>query len=295
MNFYEKRNKKSNLTKNEIAAKLNIDKEKIEELENRNLEINGNAFENYIGVTNMTKAEYDLEYAKLLDWYQKTDLRSLRAKFGYQNQYEFAKVVNSPQSAISNMETKHTKKPSYTSLIKLYNFYNNDFNKKSTYANEVMLNNTKPKKNFNVFEGYKDIDWEKVLEVSGLKSNAQLAEKLGIKTATISRIKSKDNYNLSRRMVKLVYKALEDNDLLFYKDEEEMKEENMMNEKTKVMIDEQSKVEYENNIVDEENNINNINDCECEDCKMEDIIKMFHEMAKKIERYEKIIDRLLRD
>lgn len=137
MNFYKKRNKKSNLTKHELAVKLNTDVEKIEQLENRELEIGGETFKKYVDTTNMSKAEIDLEYAKLLEWYNKTDIKKLRKEFGYNTQLEFAKKCGIPQSVYCMVENKNIKRPTYATLMKVYEFYNNDFNKQVTKKIEV--------------------------------------------------------------------------------------------------------------------------------------------------------------
>lgn len=77
MNFFEKRNKKSNLSKNGIATILGTEKKKIEELESGERNITGETFKKYIDVTNMSETEVKLEYAKLLEWYKNTNLRKL--------------------------------------------------------------------------------------------------------------------------------------------------------------------------------------------------------------------------
>lgn len=129
MNFYEKRNKKSNLTKGELAQMLNTNLEKINELEKGKREIGGQTFEKYIDLTNMTQTQRRLKKLELTEWLRTKGLKNLREEFGYKTQRDLARKLSMSQSVISNIETGVAKYPTLETLLKFYNFFNDDFNR----------------------------------------------------------------------------------------------------------------------------------------------------------------------
>lgn len=327
MNFYVKRNKKSNLTKNEIAAKLNTDTKKIEELENRELEIGGNTFENYIDVTNMTKAEKDLEYAKLLQWYNETDLRKLRFEFGYASQTELARILKVPQSFMSNVESKQTIKPSFASLLRLYNFYQNDFNRR---VNKSTIFKPSAKK-INPNSGNKlefkliDLNWAKIIDSIDLPQ-FEIAREIGIDSSTLSRLRNRKYSGAKGKTLELLYNFLRSRNIIDENcdliEPEQIKEQNEVQveepeisnveqiEAPKVNVDntseiivESPEIEYETNVdnrgvnvqIEEEPKMTMSELLECVNnrdeynkCRLENEV-----LREKVKRYEKIIDRLL--
>lgn len=129
MNFYGKRNKKSNLTKGELAQMLNTNVEKINELESGERKIGGQTFEKYIDLTNMTKTQRKLKRLELTEWLRTKGLKNLREEFGYKTQNALAKKLSMTQSIISTIETGVSKYPTLETLLKFYNFFNDDFNR----------------------------------------------------------------------------------------------------------------------------------------------------------------------
>lgn len=129
MNFYEKRNKKSNLTKGELAQMLNTNLEKINELEKGEREIGGQTFEKYIDLTNMTQTQRRLKRLELTEWLRTKGLKNLREEFGYKTQRDLANKLSMTQSVISTIETGTSKYPTLETLLKFYNFFNDDFNR----------------------------------------------------------------------------------------------------------------------------------------------------------------------
>lgn len=128
MNFYEKRNKKSAFSRKELASMLNVDEEKIKELENGERSITGETLDEYMKLINMTKKEKDIQKLELLNWLKSINLKSLREEFGFGRQKDLAKKVGIQQSVICRLERNEIKDPSFLTLYKLHKFFTNDFN-----------------------------------------------------------------------------------------------------------------------------------------------------------------------
>lgn len=130
MNFYEKRNKKSAFSKKELASMLNVDEEKIKELENGKRSITGETLDEYMKLINTTKKEKDIQKLELLNWLKSINLKSLREEFGFGRQKDLSKKVGVQQSVICRLERNEIKDPSFLTLYKLHKFFTDDFNKK---------------------------------------------------------------------------------------------------------------------------------------------------------------------
>lgn len=130
MNFYEKRNKKSAFSRKELASMLNVDEEKIKELENGERSITGETLDEYMKLINTTKKEKDIQKLELLNWLKSINLKSLREEFGFGRQKDLSKKVGVQQSIICRLERNEIKDPSFLTLYKLHKFFTDDFNKK---------------------------------------------------------------------------------------------------------------------------------------------------------------------
>lgn len=130
MNFYEKRNKKSAFSKKELASMLNVDEEKIKELENGERSITGETLDEYMKLTNTTKKKKDIQNLELLNWFKSINLKSLREEFGFSRQKDLSVKVGVQQSVICRLERNEIKDPSFLTLYKLHKFFTGDFNKK---------------------------------------------------------------------------------------------------------------------------------------------------------------------
>ena len=128
MNFYEKRNKKSVFSKKELASMLNVDEEKIKELENGKRSITGETLDEYMKLINTTKKEKDIQKLELLNWLKSINLKSLREEFGFGRQKDLSKKVGVQQSVICRLERNEIKDPSFLTLYKLHKFFTDDFN-----------------------------------------------------------------------------------------------------------------------------------------------------------------------
>ena len=130
MGFWNKRIKDTKA----IAKDIGVEEIKIKELKQVKREIGGETMEkvlNSIKKTKESKIERQMRKAHIFEWYQNTDLTALREKFGYKTQKSLAKELGIAQGTLCVLEAK--KKVAFCgSMQKVYDFFQNDFNKKIT-------------------------------------------------------------------------------------------------------------------------------------------------------------------
>lgn len=127
MGFWNKRIKDTKA----IAKDIGVEEIKIKELKQGKREIGGETMErvlNSIEKTKESKLEKQIRKAHIFEWYQNTDITALREKFGYKTQKSLAKELGIAQGTLCELETK--KKVAFCgSMQKVYDFFQNDFNK----------------------------------------------------------------------------------------------------------------------------------------------------------------------
>ena len=112
----------------DVARDIGVDEEKIKELKEGERQIEGTTMDKVLQSVNKSQVERDIEKLNIFEWYNNTDLKALRKEFGYKNATTLAEVLKVEKSAISRAENKKYNKINKT-IIKLYDFYHNDFNK----------------------------------------------------------------------------------------------------------------------------------------------------------------------
>jgi hypothetical protein len=113
------------------ALELGEDKTKVKALKDGDLEIEGNTMDRVLKNLEEDKIKRLIKESDIWKWVQETDFRKLREKFGYDTQRDVAKLIPCDTSIICNLENHKEKfKKVSPKLIEIYNFYNNDFNRK---------------------------------------------------------------------------------------------------------------------------------------------------------------------
>ena len=191
INFYTKKNKKSKLTTKEIAQELNIDEEKIKELERGERTLTGKTLDKYLKVVGKTDTELALENAELKKWFNETDLKKLRVEFGYNTQTGLAKAIGIDQAVLSRAENKN-KTTAISTMKALYNFYQNDFNKKVEKAETTTIETVGKytKEEQDLIDWYKNFDLKKYMAMNNILT-IEMSEKSGLSPASIYRLKRK--------------------------------------------------------------------------------------------------------
>lgn len=265
--FWSKRIK----NKNNVAKEMGVDKEKIQELIEGKRQIEGKTMDKVLEIIEDEKINRPIKNLEILQWYRDTDLVKLREKFGYNSQLELSKKLGINNGTLCRFEHKKYNLEKVTgALEKLYNFYQNDFNKK--------INKITGKE---IFEWYKKIDdFGEYRRKFGYSKNKLMSE-LNL-SYDQSRDLERKSYKKANSIVKKAYEFFhnEDNRLPEVEWIKPEKELNIVVDKESEIIKEEPK---ENNKVI----TNEISDNIVETLRIENT-----RLRLQIERYEKLIDRL---
>ena len=150
----------------DVARDMGVDEEKIKELKEGERQVEGTTMDKVLQSVNKSQVERDIEKLNIFEWYNNTDLKALRKEFGYKNATTLAEVLKVEKSAISRAENKKYNKINKT-IIKLYDFYHNDFNKnikegeqmESNEKSSIVKDKEEKKK---IYQWYLDTDIEKL-------------------------------------------------------------------------------------------------------------------------------------
>lgn len=150
----------------DVARDMGVDEEKIKELKEGERQVEGATMDKVLQSVNKSQVERDIEKLNIFEWYKNTDLKALRKEFGYKNATTLAEVLKVEKSAISRAENKKYNKINKT-IIKLYDFYHNDFNKnikegeqmESDEKSSIVKDKEEKKK---IYQWYLDTDIEKL-------------------------------------------------------------------------------------------------------------------------------------
>ena len=150
----------------DVARDMGVDEEKIRELKEGERQVEGATMDKVLQSVNKSQVERDIEKLNIFEWYKNTDLKALRKEFGYKNATTLAEVLKVEKSAISRAENKKYNKINKT-IIKLYDFYHNDFNKnikegeqmESNEKSSIVKDKEEKKK---IYQWYLDTDIEKL-------------------------------------------------------------------------------------------------------------------------------------
>lgn len=165
----------------DVARDMGVDEEKIKELKEGERQVEGLTMDKVLQSVNKSQVERDIEKLNIFEWYNNTDLKALRKEFGYKNASTLAEVLKIEQSAISRAENKKYNKIN-KNIIKLYDFYHNDFNKNIKEEKQIennekssIVKDKEEKKK--IYQWYLDTDIEKL---RGNLSQREISKKIGM-------------------------------------------------------------------------------------------------------------------
>lgn len=181
----------------DIARETGIDEEKIKELKNGERHIEGQTMEKVLTAINRSKVDRQLEKSEIFDWYMKTDLKALRKKFGYAACLHLAKEINMDCSTLNRIENKKFDKLK-NSIIKVYDFYHNDFNKK--VDKEPVIVEDKTSDENKIYNWYLNTDIAKLRKKTSMRKQAK---KIGISQSCLYEIENHKRNGISGNMIKI--------------------------------------------------------------------------------------------
>lgn len=194
MNLWEKKRKKAGVTRVEIANAMNISEDKVEELEKNMREMPHDKADEYLeNLRKLSSKERKLKIAEAKVWYDTVNLNQLIKDFGYKSQAEFAKDFGCERSSVSVWVNK-LRPIGTNSLMKLYYFFNNEFNRKVE---------KKETKKDEVIEWYKDFNFQQEFYKLNL-SQQEFSKKYQIAQSIISNLVNQKS-RPSQKTIKKLY------------------------------------------------------------------------------------------
>lgn len=165
----------------DVARDIGVDEEKIKELKEGERQVEGLTMDKVLQSVNKSQVERNIEKLNIFEWYINTDLKALRKEFGYKNAVALAEVLKIENSGISRAENKKYDRVNKT-IIKLYDFYHNDFNKNIKKEEQIESNEKSSivkdkEEKEKIYQWYLDTDIEKL---RGNLSQHEISKKIGM-------------------------------------------------------------------------------------------------------------------
>lgn len=165
----------------DVARDMGVDEEKIKELKEGERQVEGVTMDKVLQAVNKSQVERNIEKLNIFEWYINTDLKALRKEFGYKNAVALAEVLKIENSGISRAENKKYDRVNKT-IIKLYDFYHNDFNKNIKKEEQIESNEKSSivkdkEEKEKIYQWYLDTDIEKL---RGNLSQHEISKKIGM-------------------------------------------------------------------------------------------------------------------
>ena len=187
MSFWDKknRNKKTNY---DISKETGIPEEKVKEIMKGEREVPTDRVDTLNkALETSNKAERSIRILNAKGWLKKTDLSRLRLSWGYISQKEVAEAIGMAQSSYSLIESKKYDILSNNSLLKVYDFFNDELNKKVSKGLEKVNKGKGSKASVvskEALDWYNNTDIKALLKEHNI-SQRQLGLKLGYADGTM--------------------------------------------------------------------------------------------------------------
>ena len=276
----------------DVARDMGVDEEKIKELKEGERQVEGATMDKVLQSVNKSQVERDIEKLNIFEWYKNTDLKALRKEFGYKNATTLAEVLKVEKSAISRAENKKYNKINKT-IIKLYDFYHNDFNKnikegeqmESNEKSSIVKDKEEKKK---IYQWYLDTDIEKL---RGNLSQKAISNLIGMGQSNWCQLERHQVTRYCENMGK-IYNYFHGTESQNSLNNEELKagEEDIIAENQNMNNSEETKSVEENNLSFDKNVVVEDNDKK----DLTEFFKYVDELKNRVAEQNKEIDRLTR-
>lgn len=259
----------------DVAREVGVDESKIKELKEGDRHITGETMEKVLQSINKSQVERDVEKFNIFEWYKNTDLKALRKEFGYKNATEVAEALGIYNSSVSRVENKKYNNVN-KAIIKLYDFYHDDFNKKvekdevqTPVKKEKPLSYSKTKRE-EIMKWYSNID---IMALRGECSQQEISSLVGIPQSSWCALEKQPAVRCTKNIIKLYD--------YFHKDITAKDEDCMEHNSEETKSVEENNLSFDKNVVVEDND-------------KKDLTEYVDELEKYIEKQREEIDRLTR-
>lgn len=252
---------------------------------------------------NKSKVERDIEKLNIFEWYKNTDLKELRMEFGYKRAKHLADELNIPISSMNRFENKKFDKANKL-IIRLFDFYHNDFNKKLEEKTEPIVKEEKQEENIN--EKNNILDWYYETDFATLRGNytqQKIAKIIGIPQSSWCEIENHKILSCSKNMIKVYNHYHQVAPQSLYNSEDIKSDENINPEViANAIVDNNESSIFDGLTANENSRICNSNDekdmaslyghIEKLENRIQEQDKEISKLKRQVYYYEKLIDRL---
>lgn len=276
----------------DVARDMGVDEEKIKELKEGERQVEGATMDKVLQSVNKSQVERDIEKLNIFEWYKNTDLKALRKEFGYKNAVALADVLKIENSSISRAENKKYDKVNKT-IIKLYDFYHNDFNK-NIKEEEQMESNEKSSIVKDKEEKKKIYQWYLATDIEKLRGNLSqkaISNLIGMGQSNWCQLERHQVTRYCENMEK-IYNYFHGSESQNSLNSEELKaeEKDIIAENQNMNNSEETKSVEENNLSFDKNVVVEDND----EKDLTELFKYVDELKNRVAEQKEEIDRLIR-
>lgn len=276
----------------DVARDMGVDEEKIKELKEGERQVEGATMDKVLQSVNKSQVERDIEKLNIFEWYKNTDLKALRKEFGYKNAVALADVLKIENSSISRAENKKYDKVNKT-IIKLYDFYHNDFNK-NIKEEEQMESNEKSSIVKDKEEKKKIYQWYLATDIEKLRGNLSqkaISNLIGMGQSNWCQLERHQVTRYCENMEK-IYNYFHGSESQNSLNSEELKadEKDIIAENQNMNNSEETKSVEENNLSFDKNVVVEDND----EKDLTELFKYVDELKNRVAEQKEEIDRLTR-
>ena len=276
----------------DVARDMGVDEEKIKELKEGERQVEGATMDKVLQAVNKSQVERNIEKLNIFEWYINTDLKALRKEFGYKNAVALAEVLKIENSGISRAENKKYDRVNKT-IIKLYDFYHNDFNKNIKKEEQIESNEKSSivkdkEEKEKIYQWYLDTDIEKL---RGNLSQKAISNLIGMGQSNWCQLERHLVTRYCENMGK-IYNYFHGTESQNSLNNEELKagEEDIIAENQNMNNSEETKSVEENNLSFDKNVVVEDNDKK----DLTELSKYVDELKNRVAEQNKEIDRLTR-
>lgn len=276
----------------DVARDMGVDEEKIKELKEGERQVEGVTMDKVLQSVNKSQVERDIEKLNIFEWYKNTDLKALRKEFGYKNAVAVAEVLKIENSSICRAENKKYDKINKT-IIKLYDFYHNDFNRNIKEGEQIESNEKSSivkdkEEKEKIYQWYLGIDMK---ELRGNLSQQEISKKIGMGQSSWCQLERHLVTRYCENMEK-IYNYFHGSESQNSLNSEELKadEKDIIAENQNMNNSEETKSVEENNLSFDKNVVVEDND----EKDLTELSKYVDELKNRVAEQNKEIDRLTR-
>lgn len=291
-NFWKRKYNKSNKSAYDISKEINVPEEKVKEIIKGERQVPTKDIDKVNEAFSENKFEItSIERALMEQFFKENKIKELRKKFNYSTNQEMANAMNIGVATLYKLNNKEIKHISDKLLVKIYDFFQNDWN---TNVRTKKEKTSRAKKVLGLYISYKDLpkevkDWYKNTDIKALRKSRNLTGKQLIKLlgyndtyyGILCKAESKNNfkkYTSNYTIIQQLYNFYNGKELLDVYNKQMQTTENNCKQSTETR-EEKYKYNAELSVPTDD--------------KYESLLKEYQNAINELNRYKYLIDKLM--